>query len=109
MKDIYELKFSGISRLIGEGLRRERLTQNITQQEMSDQINVSVSSIKKIEKGNICSFDSLLRVLKRLRKLEFLKPLIQGVEQPTLFPELYESAECKSGQRMRASGKHIKK
>ncbi len=108
MEDIYSLKFSQISRHIGEGIKKERLTQNITQQDMSDQINVSVSSIKKIEKGEICSFDSLLRVLKRLGKLEVLMPLVESVDSPTL-EELKDMVqEAKAGQRVRASGKHLR-
>ena len=108
MENIYSLKYSKISQIIGEGLKRERLAQNITQQDMSDQINVSVSSIKKIEKGEICSFDSLLRVLKRLGKLEVLEPLLTTDDAPTL-EELKDMVqEAKAGQRVRASGKHLR-
>ena len=84
MEDILNLQFSQISRIIGENLKNARLTANITQQDMSDQINVSVSSIKKIEKGEICSFDSLMRVLKRLGKLEVLLPLIKDKKKPVM-------------------------
>ncbi len=108
MEDIYSLKFSQIARFIGEGIKKERLSQNITQQDMSDQINVSVSSIKKIEKGEICSFDSLMRVLKRLGMLEVLNPLIENADSTT--PEQPEDMvrEGKASQRVRASGKHLR-
>lgn len=106
MEDILNLQFSQISRIIGENLKNARLTANITQQDMSDQINVSVSSIKKIEKGEICSFDSLMRVLKRLGKLEVLLPLIKDKKKPAQ-AELFDTeAVAKPGQRQRASKRH---
>ena len=45
---------------IGERLRSVRLKQNITQQSLAETANVSLSTVKKIEKGEIRSFDSLL-------------------------------------------------
>ena len=106
MEDIQNLKFSQISRIIGENLRNERLKANITQQDMSDQINVSVSSIKKIEKGEICSFDSLMRVLKRLGKLEVLLPLLKD-KKKNVQAELFDTEpSAKTGQRQRASKRH---
>ncbi len=105
MEDICNLKFSQISRIIGENLKNARLAANITQQDMSDQINVSVSSIKKIEKGEICSFDSLMRVLKRLGQLEVLLPLLKRKSNPAQ-TELFDSTPAaKSTQRQRASRK----
>ena len=103
MEDIYSLKFSQISRLIGEGIKKERLTQNITQQDMSDQINVSVSSIKKIEKGEIRSFDSLVRLLRTLGKLDVLQPLVEEDQlSPSEYYQLVQST--KAHQRKRAAG-----
>ena len=40
---------------IGNHLRHARLKQNITQKSLSEAANVSLSSIKKIEKGDIRS------------------------------------------------------
>jgi len=104
MEDIYNLKFSQISKLIGAGLKKERLDQNITQQDMSDQINVSLSSIKKIEKGEIATFDSLMRILKRLGKLDVLNPLIID-DTPTLFGPNDTIQAAQLSKRQRASKK----
>ena len=47
----------------------------MTQQELSNQSMVSVSTIKKIEDGQIKSFDSLLRLMRILGKLDLLQEL----------------------------------
>ena len=69
MDDIYMLADAVILSRIGNKLRTVRLKQNITQQSLSETANVSLSSIKKMEKGEIRSFDSLLRVLRILGKI----------------------------------------
>ena len=66
MENIYMLTDVAILGKIGEKLRSVRLKQNITQQSISEAANVSLSTVKKIEKGEIRSFDSLLRLLRTL-------------------------------------------
>ena len=89
---------------IGERLKALRLKQNITQQNLAKEAGVSLSSIKKIEKGEIGSFDSLLRVLRTLGKLDVLLPL---VEEEQLSPSQYYEWVQKVGahQRKRAGAK----
>ena len=70
MEDIYILSDGMILSKIGERLKAVRLKQNITQQTLAEESGVSLSSVKKIEKGEIGSFDSLLRVFRTLGKLE---------------------------------------
>ena len=93
---------------IGERLKAVRLKQNITQQALAEESGVSLSSVKKIEKGEIGSFDSLLRLLRTLGKLDVLLPL---VEEAQLSPsEYYELVNKTSkAQRKRAAGKLAKK
>ena len=86
MDDIYMLADAVILSRIGNKLRTVRLKQNINQQSLSETANVSLSSIKKMEKGEIRSFDSLLRVLRILGKLDILQPL---VEEDQLSPTEY--------------------
>jgi transcriptional regulator with XRE-family HTH domain len=86
MDDIYMLADTVILSRIGNKLKTVRLKQNITQQSLSETANVSLSSIKKMEKGEIRSFDSLLRVLRILGKLDILQPL---VEEDQLSPTEY--------------------
>ena len=93
---------------IGERLKAVRLKQNITQQRLAEDSGVSLSSVKKIENGEIRSFESLLRVLRTLGKLEVLQPL---VEEEQLSPSEYYKMVNKASkaQRKRAAGKSTKK
>ena len=88
---------------IGGRLKAVRLKQNITQQRLAEDSGVSLSSVKKIENGEIRSFESLLRVLRTLGKLEVLQPL---VEEEQLSPsEYYEMVnKASKAQRKRAVG-----
>ena len=108
MEDIYMLSDGIIQSKIGERLKAVRLKQNITQQALAEESGVSLSSVKKIEKGEIGSFDSLLRVLRTLGKLDVLLPL---VEEEQLSPSEYYELVQKAGahQRKRAAGKTVKK
>ena len=104
MTDIYMLTDMAILSKIGEKLKAARLKQNITQQSLSEATNVSLSTIKKIEKGEISSFDSLLRMLRTLGKLDALQQL---VEEEQLSPSEYYNImqSSKTNQRKRAAGK----
>ena len=106
MDDIYMLADAVILSRIGNKLRAVRLKQNITQQSLSEAANVSLSSIKKMEKGEIRSFDSLIRVLRILGKLDILQPL---VEEEQLSPnEYYDFVHSmQSTMRKRATGSRI--
>ena len=93
---------------IGMRLKAVRLKQNITQQRLAEDSGVSLSSVKKIENGEIRSFESLIRVLRTLGKLEVLQTL---VEEEQLSPSEYYELVQKAGahQRKRAAGKPAKK
>ena len=64
----------------------------------------ALSSLKNIEKGEIRSFDSLLRVLRTLGKLDVLQPL---VEEEQMSPSEYYAMvhAAGAGLRKRAVGK----
>ena len=89
---------------IGLRLKAVRLKQNVTQKALAEESGVSLSSGKKIEKGEIGSFDSLLLVLRTLGKLDVLLPL---VEEEQLSPSEYYELVQKAGvhQRKRAASK----
>ena len=105
MNDIYMLADAVILRKIGERLKANRLRQNITQQSLAESADISLSSLKKIEKGEIRSFDSLLRVLRTLGNLDILLPLIDEEQlSPIEYYESLHSAKSKH-QRLRAAGR----
>lgn len=104
MNDIYMLTDMAILTRIGEKLKTVRLKQNITQQSLAEAANVSLSTVKKIEKGEIRSFDAFLRILRTLGLLDVLQQL---VEEEQLSPsEYYNMVQTsKTKQRKRAVGK----
>lgn len=104
MENIYMLTDAAIFGKIGDHLRQARLKQNITQQSLAEAAVVSLSSIKKIEKGVISSFDTLVRIMRILGKLDVLQPLIDEEQMsPSEYYDLVNSS--KSRQRKRAFGK----
>ena len=107
MTDIYMLSDMAILTKIGEKLRTDRLRQNITQQSLAEAANVSLSTVKKIEKGEIRSFDSLLRILRTLGELDIFQLF---VEEEQLSPgEYYNMIQAsRSHIRKRAVGKKTK-
>ena len=104
MDDIYMLTDMAILTRIEEKLKTVRLKQNITQQSLAEAANVSLSTVKKIEKGEIRSFDAFLRILRTLGLLDMLQQL---VEEEQLSPsEYYNMVQTsKTNQRKRAGGK----
>ena len=105
MDNIYILTDVAIFTRIGSRLKAERLKQNITQQSLAEASGISLSSLKKIEKGEIGTFDSLLRVLRTLGKLDVLQPLVDDEQMsPSEYYTLVNAASAKH-QRKRAFGK----
>lgn len=104
MEDIYTLSDTLLSKRIGEKLKAIRLKRNITQQSLAEASSVSISSVKKVENGEIGSFDTLLRILRTLGMLESISALF---EEDQLSPsEYYEMVnKAKKQARKRAAGK----
>lgn len=101
-ENIYILSDSEIEKRIGEKFKTLRLRQNETQLRMAEESQLSLSTIKKIEKGDIASFDSFIRILRITGKLDIITPLL---EDEGLSPnEYYElSRLAKKKERKRAS------
>lgn len=104
MDDIYTLSDTQLSKRIGEKLKAIRLKRNITQQSLAEVASISLSSVKKVENGEIGSFDTLLRILRTLGMLESISQLF---EEEHLSPsEYYEMVnKAKKQTRKRAVGK----
>ena len=93
-----------LGKRIGGKLKAIRLKRNITQQSLAEAASISLSSVKKVENGEIGSFDTLLRILRTLGMLEFISQLF---EEEQLSPsEYYEMVnKAKKQTRKRAVGK----
>ena len=89
-----------IQQRIGEKLKVVRLKQNITQQRLAESAEVSLSTVKKIESGEISSFASLLRILRTLGKLDSLKSLVEEEQLgPNEYYNLIHAAQKKTRKR----------
>ena len=94
---------SEIRRRLGQKIRHLRLRQNFTQTSLAEQAQVSLTTLKRIEKGDISYFDSLMRVLRILGELDVFSSLIKEDEMsPNEYFEFVEASKKK--QRKRASG-----
>ena len=102
-ENIYMLSDSEIRRRLGQKIRHLRLRQNFTQTSLAEQAQVSLTTLKRIEKGDISYFDSLMRVLRILGELDVFSPLIKEDEMsPNEYFEFVEASKKK--RRKRASG-----
>ena len=100
MEDIYILSDTMIQRRIGEKLKAVRLKQNITQQSLADSAEVSLSTVKKIETGEIKSFGSLLRVMRILGKLDAIQSLVEEEQlSPNEYYEMVHATQKKTRKR----------
>ena len=77
MEDIYMMTDALIQSKIGARLRTLRLKQNIKQESLWETAIVSLSMVKWVKKGEIRSFDVLLRLLRTLGQLEVFLPLVE--------------------------------
>lgn len=103
MNSLYRLADRQIERRIGENLKAVRLKQNLTQESIAQEAQVSLSTVKKIERGEIGSFDAFLRLLRILGKLDVLQPLMEEEElSPNEYYALVNAAKKKT--RKRATG-----
>lgn len=88
---------------MGQKIRRLRLRQNLTQATLAEQAQISLTTLKKIEKGEISYFDSLIRVLRVLGELDAFSSLIKDEEMSP--NEYYAFVEAnRKKRRKRASG-----
>ena len=106
MEDVYMLSDVQLCKRIGDKLKATRLKRNITQQSLAEASLVSLSSLKKIEAGEIGTFDTLLRVLRTLGMLDCIYPLL---EEEQLSPNEYYEFVNKSRRhtRKRAMGQIV--
>ncbi len=104
MENIYVLADKTICSKIGEKIRANRLRQNITQQKLAEDSNVALSTLKRIECGQIGSFDSLLRIVRMLHMLDLLQPL---TEEEGLTPNEYYDLVFKAQKKKRKRASRI--
>ena len=107
LTNIYILTDAELCSRTAAKIKTVRLKQNMAQAELADKSGVSISTIKRMEDGEIKSFESLIRVLRTLGKLNIFVSL---VKEEQLSPnEYYELAsKANKPKRKRASKGYTK-
>lgn len=100
------LSDTDITNRISAKLKELRLKQNISRQDLASNSGVSVSSIIRMEEGEIKSFESFIRLVRTLGKLEVFLPLVEEEEiSPNEYFKMMQSTAQK--KRKRASKNNI--
>lgn len=103
LDNIYLLTDTEICKRIAAKIKVLRLKQNMSQFELADKSGVSLSSIKRMEDGELKSFESTIRVLRILGALDVFVPLI---EEEQLTPnEYYEMTRLINRHRRKRASK----
>ena len=107
LNNIYILTDTELCNRIAAKIKTVRLKQDMSQAELADKSGVSISTIKRMEDGEVKNFESLIRVLRTLGKLDIFIPL---VEEEQLSPNEYYELASKASQlkRKRASKGYTK-
>lgn len=100
MYNIYMLSDTDITNKISARLKELRLKQNISRQDLSISSGVSMSSIVRMEEGEIKSFESFIRILRTLGKIDILLPLVEEEEiSPNEYFKMMQSTQKKTRRR----------
>ena len=92
-----------IAAQIGHRIEQLRLEQNLTQQQVADEIGLSRVSYRKLVSG-AGKFENIIAVLRVLDRLDFVE---QFVPETTFSP--MEQLKLKGKKRQRATGGHAGK
>jgi transcriptional regulator with XRE-family HTH domain len=99
MKNLKNMTNKAISLEIGERIEQMRLEQNLTQQQLADEIGLSRPSYRKLEAGS-AKFENIIATLRVLGRLD----LIENFIPETPFSPL-EQLKLQGKKRQRASRK----
>jgi transcriptional regulator with XRE-family HTH domain len=95
-----ELSDSAVLGAIGNRAKQERLSQNLTQQDLAKSARVALNVIKRLESGRGCTLSNFVRILRSLGKLEHLDFFLP---EPGVSP--VQLAKLGGHQRLEASGR----
>lgn len=98
LDNIYLLTDIELCNRIGVKMKTVRLKQNMSQDELADKSGVSISTIKRMEDGEVKTLESLIRILRTLGKLDIFIPL---VEEEQLSPNEYYELTNKANKHKR--------
>ena len=109
LDNIYILTDTELCNRIAAKIKTVRLKQNMSQAELANKSGVSISTIKRMEDGEVKNFESLIRVLRTLGKLDVFVPLVEEEQlSPNEYYELASKANKPKRKRKRASKGYTK-
>ena len=100
--DVYFASDKALLAIIGETIRKRRISAHLTQRQVAEQAHVALSAIGNIEKGRGCAFVTLLQILRTLNALDLLEPFYR--EEP-ISPRAVAQYEKKHPARQRVRNK----
>lgn len=100
--DAYFLSDNALLSLIGEKVKKRRVSARLMQRELAEQAHVALSAIGNIENGRSCSLVTLVQVLRALNALDLLEPFYR--EDP-ISPRAVAQYEKKHPVRQRVRNK----
>ncbi|WP_302431052.1 helix-turn-helix domain-containing protein [uncultured Alistipes sp.] len=109
LDNIYILTDTELCNRIAAKIKTVRLKQNMSQAELADKSGVSISTIKRMEDGEVKNIESLIRILRTLGKLDIFVPLVEEEQlSPNEYYELASKASKPKRKRKRASKGYTK-
>jgi len=64
---------------LGRQVRALRLRQNLDQQQLADQAGIALNAVKNLERGKGATLRSLIRMLRVLNRVDWLRALAPAV------------------------------
>ena len=86
--------------LIGERIQRERLNQNVTQEELAERAGIGTRTVRSLEAGQKPTVETVIRALRALGRLGTIDAFLP---EPGLSP--LQLAKLQGRERQRASGR----
>lgn len=97
------LSDKAVMTLIGERIQRERLNQNMTQDDLAKRAGIGVRTLRSLENGEKSTVETLIRALRALGRLGAIDSFLP---EPGLSP--LQLAKLQGRERQRASGRKTK-
>lgn len=89
---------------LGKQVRALRLRQNINQRQLAERAGIALNAVKHLETGNGATLSSLVKVLRALNSVDWLRALA-----PTVSISPVQMLKAKAPRRRASNKSHKKK
>lgn len=101
--DVYFVSDSALLSLMGETVKKRRISARLTQSQVAERAHVALSAVGNIERGKSCALSTLVQVLRTLNALDLLEPFYR--EEP-ISPRAIAQYEKNHPARQRVRNKN---